>query len=773
MKQELINYDWNFKDLQDGTSCVVTLPHTVKTEDLNVYNNYKGKFEYTKKIVIPDYDKDLEYYIYFEGVMINCEVFINEKKVIEHFGGYLPFIIDVTEYGKQFNIKVVVDNNDDKNTPPGKPTEGLDFLYYGGIYRNVKLLTKSKLHITNCMQGENSGVKILPRMVNDHVFELLTSIQIANHYSNDKFITVKFTVKDNEKIIDSHSIDKALHANSLFMFKEKIEIIGVQPWELDNPKIYDIVIELYLDNLVVCKEVIPYGFRIASVDNRGLLLNGKRVKLFGVNRHHQFPYIGIAASDNAQRREARLLRESGVNILRLAHYPQSEAFLDECDRLGMVVIDCVPGWQYIGGKLWQDRLKENVIDMVRRDRNHASVIIYEVTPNESMYVSRKGDAFIKSLKDAAKQELECCLTAGDTAGRFNARKVDLDIPYVGEDALRWLRKTFKREEKSLLKREHGDWSFGGNKSTSRVSRGDGEFAMQLQSWNFQWSKNISYEQDNLMGDLLWEGIDHNRGYYPKAPISKSGIYDIFRLPKISQKFVLSQFSPKRVGYVLEPAVHMAEGKKLICVYSNCDEIALLYNGKEIKRQKPDNGKTQPYTSKTEVINEYYWKTYKDHIAISNMPCGLSKQMCKTIFNGGNCENLEYPPFTIKLDSFNSDTVIEFVGYAKNKQVIKKTVPITIDKANKIDIEVAEKGIDLVANDNDFVFVYAKAINKDGLIDINYNEGLKAQIAGGRIIGYNDFEAGIASFLVAATSESVELTVNSSQLSTKCIIKAKK
>ncbi|MEG1608723.1 MAG: glycoside hydrolase family 2 TIM barrel-domain containing protein, partial [Clostridia bacterium] len=162
---------------------------------------------------------------------------------------------------------------------------------------------------------------------------------------------------------------------------------------LDEPNLYDLSVKIEKNGQIIEEAIEEIGFRHAVVKEDGFYLNDKKIELFGTNRHQQYPYIGIAASENAQRREARLLKESGINTLRLAHYPQSPAFLSECDRVGIVVIDCVPGWQYWGGKVWQARLQQNLIDMIRRDRNHCSCIIFEITPNETYCMSAKGDAY--------------------------------------------------------------------------------------------------------------------------------------------------------------------------------------------------------------------------------------------------------------------------------------------------------------------------------------------------------------------------------------------
>lgn len=172
-------------------------------------------------------------------------------------------------------------------------------------------------------------------------------------------------------------------------------------------------------------------------------------------------------------------------------------------------------------------------------------------------------------------------------------KVGYDLPYTGDDAKSKRRVPFGGKRPTLT-REYGDWAFGGNHSSSRVARGDGEWAMQVQAWNFQWDHNNNERNHHLAGDLVWEGIDHNRGYFPEDPVSKSGVLDIFRLPKFSFYFYQSQ----REGEpVLFPAVWSFWDKTKIPVYSNCDEVALLADGTELARRRCDCGPTVPFDEK--------------------------------------------------------------------------------------------------------------------------------------------------------------------------------
>lgn len=772
-----INDGWIYSDLRgQGELQTVNLPHTPRIEDLQVYRNYQTVMNYNKRIVPENYSNNYLYFLEFEGAMINAEVFANGKKLATHYGGYLPFIVDISselEKGKGIaDVIVTVDNRDDKRTPPGKVTAGLDFLYYGGLYRNVNLIVKNKIYITHPIEKDSGGgIKVHTLRFADS-WTLNIDVDIANISGINAEVKVNATLTDGQVMIAELSGDSMIRNRDCVKVSLSREGIPAIDWNIENPKLYNLSVSVY-DNSgkLLSEEAQTIGFREAKVDREGFKLNGRVIRLFGVNRHQQFPYVGIAASDEANRREARLLKNSGVNCLRLAHYPQSTAFLDECDRLGMIVIDCVPGWQFIGNKVWCKRLQDNVRDMVRRDRNHASVMIYEVTPNESPYVSKKGDTYMKGLGEIAKSECPWCITAGDTSARRDAEYVGYDIPYSGDDKLAVKRKLYPNGEKLFLRREYGDWAFGGNKSTSRVNRGDGETAMQIQAWNFQWSHNMNYIEGGIIGDIIWEGIDHNRGYYPKAPISTSGIFDIFRLPKLSYGLIASQITPtNNADYVIYPMVTGISARKKLPIYSNCDKIKLIVNGAVIDEITCDKGVSNPYDKvNNKVIDDNYWLNGGDHIATSNQVCNLAKHTISCLYDGGNCEKMVYPPYTFNGLNLKAEDKVEIIGYDAKGMEVNHVIIKEPLSAVALDINLSDWGMKLVNNDNDFIFVYVKAIDKNNIVDINYTAQIMLTAEGGSLIKTDrmNAEAGIASFMLKADkgANKVILTAQSGKFKT--------
>lgn len=240
----------------------------------------------------------------------------------------------------------------------------------------------------------------------------------------------------------------------------------------------------------------------------------------------EYPYVGNAISDQAQYRDMYQIRSNGFNIVRLGHYPQATAALDACDELGLLAIEPIPGWQFFNkNPLFISLTHRDVRDMIRRDRNHPSIVMWETTLNESWPPAEWKEGVVK----IAHEELpgDQCFTSGDSYGYKG-----FDVCYNDWE------EGFKRPNNSGKPgfiREYYDYEFGGHYSTTRIRRGDGEKAQLQNAWNAQWSHNryrIYYPK--TMGDAVWSMYDYNRGCCDN--ICYSGVADIFRLPKFSLSF---------------------------------------------------------------------------------------------------------------------------------------------------------------------------------------------------------------------------------------------
>lgn len=754
------NSDWRFKKGKKEAFQNINIPHTPQIEELNVYRPFQGHCIYEKDFVADEQWRKSRVAIRFQGVMQNTVLFINGKEIASHFGGYLPFTVDLQDYlvfGEKNTVKLLVDNTDDKNTPPGKPTSGLDFLYYGGIYRNVDLIVTPQVFLTDPVQANmvNGGGLVITTSQNGSKATVSVKATVKSIASETKNFSISFAIMFRDSLVTMFETAENIMSETKLV-NAQLYIDKAKLWSVETPDLYKMVCKIMCEDQV-CEHSESFGIRTVAVTQNAFYVNNILTKLFGVNRHQQYPYIGIAASDNAQRREARLLKSFGINTVRLSHYPQSEAFLDECDKIGLMLIEPVPGWQFFKKGKFKTRIEQNIRDMVRRDRNHPSIIAFEVSPNESpRFLPGASDKFFHKLHLTAKEEMPGCLTSGDTSGRTDVEKVDYDIPYTGDDKKAKKRVPFGGKRLTLT-REYGDWAFGGNVSTSRAARENGELAQQIQAWNFQWTHNENYLNHNLVGDLVWEGIDHNRGYFPKAPISTSGIFDIFRVPKFSAYFYKSQQDDVPV---LAPIVNSVKGKTKIPVYSNCDAVSMIVDGREVCKKLCDNGATVAFDEKNfKKTNDNYWNTKETHLDVSKDISDLARHTMACLYDGGNCEKVHNPPFTFNDLSLGDAEEVTFVGWKGDQEELSVTVkePKT---AIRLKIQVAENGVPLSNKDNDFVFVYVHLLDENGTNDVNGKQMVSIKVDGGFAIGHSEIEnkAGIAPFMVQAEKDAKKITI---------------
>ncbi|MGY8910349.1 MAG: glycoside hydrolase family 2 protein [Flavobacteriales bacterium] len=395
----------------------VQLPHTTKVEPKIVNNQWQGISWYRKNFKLTNEMKSKKLFFKFEGAMNIAEVWVNEKKLIKHQGGYLPFVIDFTEvadFENENTIAVKLNNEDNPVTGP-KPLKTLDFNTYGGIYRNVWLIAKNSLHITDPIYANkkaSGGIFVSY----PEVSEELAKIKIQTHVKNEdlgknSFIIKNTLIKNDVEVISFESKEQILNSNQEQEFVNNITIDNPELWSPNSPSLYLLKTEIIQDGKTVDKEITRIGIKTVKFIDQDLYLNGKKTFLRGVNRHQEYPYIGYALSDNANYRDAKKIKEAGFDYVRLSHYPQSNSFMDACDELGLVTIDAILGWQYFSkDKEFQEHVFQASKNLIRRDRNHASVLAWEVSLNESWMP----ESFIDKLTKIAHEEYpgDQCFTAG-------------------------------------------------------------------------------------------------------------------------------------------------------------------------------------------------------------------------------------------------------------------------------------------------------------------------------------------------------------------------
>lgn len=719
-----------FQQLQLGEWEQVTVPHIPKVEDLVVLHQWQGICYYQKDIEYSSDWNNKKVLIEFEGAMQLADIWVNGNHVMQHAGGYDPFVIDLTDLlNKEENNEVLVrlDNRDNPLIPPGKPLETLDFCYYGGIYRNVNLILKPKdVYITHPIMANEvagGGVFVTYPKVSESQADVDVKTHIKNESKDSKYLNVKQSVIELNGLYGNYTkgITVSQCAKSLHLsggqdkhLNQLMTVNNPLLWDTETPNLYILLTEVYEGDTLIDKQETRIGIRhIEYTKDKGFYLNGKPVRLVGANRHMEYPYIGNSISDNAQYRDIYQMKHSGFNVVRLGHYPQTTSVLEACDELGIMAIEPIPGWQFFNkSPLFTELTYRDVRAMIRRDRNHPSVIMWETTLNESWPPNYWKNGAVKAAHE--EYPTDQMYTSGDGYGYDG-----FDVVYNDwKDG--YIRPT--PSSKPGFIREYYDFEFGGHYSTTRVGRADGESKLLQNAWNAQWSHNRYRKQyPSTSGDAVWSMYDYNRGCCDN--ICESGVADMFRLAKFSVPFFKSQvpIGEQLPEGEMKPYLFIANywtarpaSADTVVVYANVDEVELKVNGKIVARQYSDEGADTEYVASTD---------------------------------GGNSNNLSQAPFTFKGITWSKGS-IEAIGYVDGKQVAttKRTTPKAPRKLNITYFEEGRK-----AGKNDHILVYVEILDRKGTLCVEDSSIIELTVnVGNEIKGPTQINAtaGVAAFLVS-------------------------
>jgi beta-galactosidase len=751
---QLFNDNWQFVKDIDTLNAIqsfanksikweqVTLPHTSKIEPIEkIAEQWQGTCYYRKNFTIAITDKGKYIALRFDAAMHEADVYLNGQHLLKHVGGYLPFTVDISDavkFGKENWVVVKLNNQDNANIPPAKPIKELDFNYYGGIYRNTWLIIKNKLHVSDAVQ-ENKEAAGGVLLHYESVSKAAATLVIKTELKNDNDATQKAQVnviltdaKGNVVAKNSSTLQTIADKNSA-AFDQELTIQKPMLWSPETPYLYTLTIQVLQNGKLIDQESIKTGIKTFRFETGSFILNGNKVFIRGTNRHQEYPYIGYALSDNAQYRDAYKIKSAGFNFVRCSHYPPSPAFLDACDELGIMVMNSIPGWQFFGKETFQQNSLQNIRDMIHRDRNHASIILWEASLNETAmskeYMQQSHNIVHKELPFA---DVFTCGWMEDVYDVFIPARQHAKAPDY------WKKYT----KKPLLIAEYGDWEYyaqnaGFNQKeyqdlkegerTSRQLRTAGEKGMLQQALNFQEAHN-----DNLngtpTGDANWLMFDYKRGY--AADMESSGIMDINRLPKYAFYFYQSQYRKPiaEKSDLGRPMIFIANNwnspaTKEVKVFSNCDEVALLLNGKLIARQKPGQD------------------------AFSN--------------------KLAHPPFTFQVSKFEPGTLTA-IGYINGREMVK-TEQKTPVKPSQIKLSIDYSGKPIEAGKPDIVFVYAKITDANGTLITDADNIVTFTVTGNAaLIGANPVkvEGGIATVLLKTGKWSGAISITAASVNLK-------
>ena len=741
-----------FNQLSMGNWEKINLPHTPFVESLVVLHQWQGICYYRKILNVSKKEIDKQLWLEFEGAMHLADVWVNGQHLIQHSGGYTPFVVDVTgmlHADRGNEILVRLDNRNNPLIPPGKPLETLDFCYYGGLYRDVNLIVKHPVHITHPIMANEvagGGIFVTYPYVSKQEAEIKVKTQVSNKVGTQRHLTIRHTLyewskkKGRGKKVALVESPLVLAAGTTQHHTQQFTVNNPKLWYPDSPALYVLRTEVMDGRKVTdCEDTRIGIWRIEMTREKGFVINDKPLKLEGSNRHQEYPYVGNAISDQAQYRDMYQIRDNGFNTVRLGHYPQDPSVLEACDELGLLVIEPIPGWQFFNkAQGFVDHTYKDIRDLIRRDRNHPSVIMWETTLNESWPPKSWKDQAVRIAHEEFPGDQ--CYTSGDTYGYDG-----FDVCY--NDWKEGYNRPNTTSKPGFI-REYYDYEFGGHYSTTRVTRGDGDYALMQNAWNAQWSYNrYRAYYPWTIGGAVWSMYDYNRGCCDN--ICYSGLADLFRLPKFGLLYFRTQmkegtFTPAGpMTYEVFINSHWLEGSSdTLQVYGNVDEVKLQLNGRVIARQYPDD---KPSTS------EYVSRP-----------------------DGGNAENIDFPPFTFFNVNWERGE-LKAIGYKDGKTVAEHVVR-TPGAVEAMDITYFESGVSASCRDLLIVYVNLKDLQGTGCFGENNREVKLEVLQGGELRGPATIkaEAGVASFLVATTdSPMLVLKAVSGNLETMRKLKLKK
>jgi len=732
--------NWLFQRMNDSLPEVqgwekVNIPHSVKIEPLVVNDQWQGKAIYKKDFQIGSL-KDKKMSFYFEGVMQEAKVFLNDSLVKIHKGGYLPFTVDASGYLKENSenkILVEVSNLDNPTIPPGKAIPDLDFNMYGGIYRNVYLVETNEVYITNAVEADKvngGGVLIKFDSVSREFASGFVKTNIKNDSDKERMLELQVLLKDRNNVqVFESSQQFQIETGKDISEETKIQVKTPDLWSPDFPNLYQLELKITEQGNPMDSEEITLGIRKIHLTDTAFYLNGEKLFLNGTNRHQEYPYIGYALSDEAQYRDALKIKQAGFNFVRLSHYPQAEAFLKACDELGLLVMDAIPGWQFFEEGEFVENALQDIKDMVRRDRNHPGVVFWENSLNES----RMTEDFIMEANEILKAELPYEDTY--SAGWIDNPAFDLFTPARQHSKPPHYWNNYDKSDRPIFIAEYGDWEYYAQNAgfdqkafsnlkeeerSSRQLRSTGERGLIQQSLNFQEAFNSNLKGKQSIGQANWLMFDYNRGY--SDDLESSGISDIFRIPKFSNYFYQSQKTPGENEFS-RPMVFIAsywtpESTKRIQIFSNTEEVELYLNDILVERKKPE-------------IN-----TISDE--------------------------LKHPPFIFDLEKFENGE-LKAIGYINGKEVATYKIR-TPGEPHKIELSYDFQNMPISENTPDVVFMYAKIVDINGTVIPGAENKVTFKIISdensAKLIGGNPInaEAGTASILLRTESKKSSITI---------------
>lgn len=580
----------------DSSFAHVTLPHTVTPLSWQNWDpdSWQDLWIYRRHFSIPPEFKNLRLFLHFDRAMASLTPSVNGQSLQPHAGGFLPFDREITKFiqDKENILAVSVDARW-LNVPPAGSPKGpavVDYLLPGGITGSVQLRAVPAIFLREVFA---KPVEVLSP---DRRVELTCRVDAAGQLPASIRLTAN--LRQGSRIIAnvSQSINVEKPDEEFQLNLTKLQ--GIQLWDIDHPHLYDIDVTLSVNNRPLHRFATRIGFREARFALEGFYLNGRRNQLFGLNRHELYPYVGFAASPRLLRRDAEILRRQfNCNFVRCSHYPQSEAFLNACDELGLMVWQEPPGWQYIGNQSWQDLAVRDVEAMIRRDRNHPAIVIWGTRINES----RNDPALYKRTREVAHSLDDSRPTSGTMTPTSRANwETDwaqdvfaFDDYHAATDNTVGILDPVEGYP-YMIAETVGQFNYGAGKGFNMRYRRAGDVGEQMSQAIFHaQAHSRAADHPRIAGVIAWCAFDYASLMNAYNNVKCPGIADVFRAPKLGASFYLAQVDPS-LRPVIEPNFYWDFGPQTpsgpgdhAAIFSNCDRLEVFLDNKHHASLRPD------------------------------------------------------------------------------------------------------------------------------------------------------------------------------------------
>ncbi|MBN2656347.1 MAG: glycoside hydrolase family 2 protein [Spirochaetales bacterium] len=633
-----INFNWKYtdqfkeeyigEDFDDSYFSEVNIPHSNIEVPFNNFPEEIYQFEscYRKSLWLDKWHDDEMVFIHFEGVMTYAKVYLNGQYLGEHKGGYTGFRIDLTPAARaeDYNLLAVyVDSRERSDIPPFGHV--VDYMTFGGIYREVSLEYCHKVYIESSLIKGKDLLSETPLMEVD--------LHLKNSDGRSGVISCSGElVRDNRNVLH-FTTEIALSGNENQLHRFNCSLENIELWDIENPALYHLNLTLTEKGKETGKYSYRCGFRDISYRPDGFFLNGRKIKIRGLNRHQTYPYAGNAMPKSAQYKDAEILKEElGVNTVRLSHYPQSRHFLDRCDELGLLVFDEIPGWQHIGDDDWKKISLKNVEEMIKTDGNHPSIFIWGVRINES----QDDDEFYAKTNDLARSLDNSRPTGGVRCFPGSRLLEDVytynDFNHSGKNAGLIKRKKAAKSKVPYLVTEHNGHMFPSKKFDNEKHRTDqAKRHLTVLDW--------MYGDSEISGAIGWSMFDYytHQDFGSGDKICYHGVMDMFRIPKNASFAYASQQDENPVMYISSSMnIGENEGSLLgdVYIFTNCDSVKMYKGGSFVKEFYPRRDLYPHLPHPPVVIDDFLGDAIEKNETFSRRNAAVIKELMTKISREG-------------------------------------------------------------------------------------------------------------------------------------------